>query len=297
MALSFAALWAWFMAYLGNSRTLESLSILWQIPLAVSLGGFDLDFRAPHETRSGRTQRSAPGATRPQRPQLMSRHAKRDDKTPATSQAATANLLCDLTANLGDHNLHSLNIGAKRDVLAISTKGELRARAGRSPGPKNFRVHHWHAGNYRQFDLPPTPQIYYHVQPLGNDYLCVASRCAPDEPNAHLFDDGGNALSSFHAGDGIEEVQVAPDSKIWISYFDEGVFSGSPLSSEGLVCFDARGRAAFRLPNRHRELAGIRAGHGRLLRAQRRFQSRCLVVLLYRFSARAFARTEIESRF
>ena len=37
MALSFAALWAWFMAYLGASRPGASLSVLWQIPLAVSL--------------------------------------------------------------------------------------------------------------------------------------------------------------------------------------------------------------------------------------------------------------------
>ena len=37
MALSFAALWAWFMAYLSASRAGESASVLWQIPLAVSL--------------------------------------------------------------------------------------------------------------------------------------------------------------------------------------------------------------------------------------------------------------------
>lgn len=37
MALSFAALWAWFMAYLSASRTGESPSVLWQIPLVVSL--------------------------------------------------------------------------------------------------------------------------------------------------------------------------------------------------------------------------------------------------------------------
>ena len=37
LALSFAALWAWFMAYLSASRPGESLSVLWQIPLFVSL--------------------------------------------------------------------------------------------------------------------------------------------------------------------------------------------------------------------------------------------------------------------
>ena len=37
MAASFAALWAWFMAYLSASRVGESPAIWWQIPLAVSL--------------------------------------------------------------------------------------------------------------------------------------------------------------------------------------------------------------------------------------------------------------------
>ncbi len=37
MAASFAALWAWFMAYLSASRTGDSPSIWWQIPLAASL--------------------------------------------------------------------------------------------------------------------------------------------------------------------------------------------------------------------------------------------------------------------
>ncbi len=37
MALSFVALWAWFMAYLSASRPGGSLSAWWQVPLAVSL--------------------------------------------------------------------------------------------------------------------------------------------------------------------------------------------------------------------------------------------------------------------
>ena len=37
MAASFAALWAWFMAYLSASRVGQSPALWWQIPLAVSL--------------------------------------------------------------------------------------------------------------------------------------------------------------------------------------------------------------------------------------------------------------------
>ena len=167
----------------------------------------------------------------------------------AARPAATATLLCDLTDNLEGRFLHQLNIGAKRDVTLLSLATKLEPRGGRSKGPKNFRVHHWHAGDWHQFDLPPTPQIYYHAQPLGDNYLCVVSRCAPDEPNVHLFDETGNKLSSFHAGDGIEDVQVAPDGKIWISYFDEGVFGDTPLGAQGLNCFNAAGKRLFGFVN------------------------------------------------
>ena len=37
MALSFVALWTWFMAYLSASRPGGSLSVLWQVPLVISL--------------------------------------------------------------------------------------------------------------------------------------------------------------------------------------------------------------------------------------------------------------------
>ena len=38
MALSFVALWAWFLAYQNAARAGESLSLGWQIPLFVSVG-------------------------------------------------------------------------------------------------------------------------------------------------------------------------------------------------------------------------------------------------------------------
>ena len=163
----------------------------------------------------------------------------------APTPTATAALLCDLTAALNGRFLHGLNIGARRDVTLLSAGQEVSARAGRSQGAKNLRAHHWHAGDYHEFDLPPTPQIYFHLQPLGENYLCVASRCAPDEPNAHLFDKKGVAIASWHAGDGIEDVQISPDGKIWVSYFDEGVFGDMPLGAQGLNCFDARGERLF----------------------------------------------------
>jgi len=36
-------------------------------------------------------------------------------------------------------------------------------------------------------------------------------------------------LRSFHAGDGIQDVEAAGDGTIWVGYFDEGVFGGTSL--------------------------------------------------------------------
>ncbi len=166
-------------------------------------------------------------------------------KRNSKKQSVEAPLLCDLTDDLGERFLHHLCIGTKRDILMLSTSRELSVRVGRSPGPKQFRVQQWHNGDLREFELPSTPQVYYFVQALGEDYLCVASRCAPEESNAHLFDAEGNSLASWHAGDGIEDVQIAPDGKVWVSYFDEGVFGDLPLGAQGLNCFDARGERLF----------------------------------------------------
>ena len=155
--------------------------------------------------------------------------------------------MCDLTDALQDRFLHNICIGAKRDVLALSTDRPLAVVVGRSREAMRFRVHFWRAGELREFDLPETAQVYYFVQALGEDYLCVAGRCAPDEKNAHVFAgrDGEAPLRSWHAGDGIEDVQVAPNKQIWVSYFDEGVFGGTPMESNGLVCFGAEGELIF----------------------------------------------------
>ena len=147
--------------------------------------------------------------------------------------------------NLGERFFHWLCLGAKRDVLMFSTAQAKPPLGVKHEGKRQFRLHHWHNGKIAEFDLPPTDQIFYYAQKIGENYLCVAGRCAREEQNAHLFDANGELLRSWHAGDGIEDVQVAPNGQIWVSYFDEGVFSGLPLGAQGLVCFNERGQILF----------------------------------------------------
>ena len=160
-------------------------------------------------------------------------------------QRVTAPLWCDLTEGLNGRHLHALRVGAQRDVLALSTAEPLQIAGGRSRRIAQFRVHHWRNGSSREFDLPPSKQMFYHAQKLGDHYLCVAARCAPDERNAHIFDARGEALHSWHAGDAIADVQVAPGDLVWISYFDQGALSGIEPSGQGLACFNAQGERVF----------------------------------------------------
>jgi hypothetical protein len=99
-------------------------------------------------------------------------------------------------------------------------------------------------------DLPETVENYHDVQPLGGEqWLLLRGRVdGEDDCNAHVFDSSGKHLRSFYAGDGIQDMQVTANGQVWVSYFDEGVFSGKSLSESGLVCLDAHGECSFRYP-------------------------------------------------
>ncbi|MGO4569647.1 hypothetical protein AB4Z52_32535 [Rhizobium sp. 2YAF20] len=91
--------------------------------------------------------------------------------------------------------------------------------------------------------------------PLQNRGVLVANGLCPwidgETPglNAHLFDANGKVLESFHAGSSISDIQGDSAGRIWISYFDEGVFGNhgwngpgpAGLGSGGLVCVDIAG--------------------------------------------------------
>ena len=77
-------------------------------------------------------------------------------------------------------------------------------------------------GNMQELS-PPAPG-YFHVQPFGaTEMLWVDVRYRRGELNASRRDQSGQEVHAFHLGDGIEDIQVTQDEKIWVSYFDEGV--------------------------------------------------------------------------
>ena len=59
------------------------------------------------------------------------------------------------------------------------------------------------------------------------------------------YDSAGALKELLDLGKGIAYVQTEPSGRIWVSYYDEGVY-GSGISTEGLVCFDGAGTPVFR---------------------------------------------------
>jgi hypothetical protein len=74
------------------------------------------------------------------------------------------------------------------------------------------------------------------AQPFGSGWLLADARGGA----AKILDAQAEQVGVLNLGDAIEDLQTTSDNRIWVSYFDEGVFGGG-IGSNGLVCFDAAG--------------------------------------------------------
>jgi len=149
---------------------------------------------------------------------------------------------------------------AKTDAPAALTsevvENGVRMPRGRASWPYRA-ILTWHGGSGADSrgplwidDLDLTRPI---VQPLPDEGLLVVSaRCrlrnGHPEHNAYVYGAHGFVERSGSVGDGIEDVQVSPSGRIWISYFDEGVVGTldwadhpdlTPIGQPGLVEFSA----------------------------------------------------------
>jgi hypothetical protein len=92
------------------------------------------------------------------------------------------------------------------------------------------------------------------VQPIiGGGALIVGARCSykrrsPDQ-NAAMYDAKGSIVRRMVLGDGIRSVQVDQENRIWVSYFDEGIFGNrgwnEPIGGPGLLRWDMDGRITW----------------------------------------------------
>ncbi|QDT88567.1 hypothetical protein [Gimesia algae] len=173
------------------------------------------------------------------------------------SEKIRARPLADFETVIGNRNLITVTVGPRLNPIMLSlgklpdyrqeNSGGASFAKKKSETLNDYRIHYYAGEDWFTVDLTPTLENFHSVQPIGDqNWLLVRCRASGDQDrNAHVYDASGKHVRCFPAGDGIEDVQVTKDSKIWISYFDEGVFGDCELSRSGLVCLDHVGEQVF----------------------------------------------------
>jgi hypothetical protein len=109
------------------------------------------------------------------------------------------------------------------------------------------------AGSELWIDLPPLEPYESRVDlfPDGRVLLASARYDWQAKPvydlNGIIFDPGSGQANRVNLGDGISDIQIDDRGRIWIGYFDEGVFGGS-AGQAGLVCLSAEGEKVWEFP-------------------------------------------------
>ncbi len=158
---------------------------------------------------------------------------------------------------VGPHaDLVVLSLDAPPDYRRTAPSGATFAKL-RADHMNCYRIDYFRSGEWSSQALTPTNENFHFVQPLGEPgWLLVRGRAnGNSDKNAHVYGRDGRCLRSFHAGDGIEDIQVTEEGRIWVSYFDEGVFGDTALGQAGLVCLDSSGQLGFQF----NELASVGA--------------------------------------
>lgn len=117
----------------------------------------------------------------------------------------------------------------------------------------------------QRLELPPIGVSHPIIDKFPSGEIVVAdSRCrwrSKDDfdLNAHIISPDQLSVNSILLGDGIERIGIDVENRIWVSYFDEGIFGNygwggpgpEPIGSSGLACFQADGDKVweFRSPD------------------------------------------------
>jgi len=118
---------------------------------------------------------------------------------------------------------------------------EAWSRWVRTP-PKSHHVVYWEGDAVQTLHLEQSQGLSsFHIQRYQDGWLLGERRGG----RTLVYDRHGSLTSTFDLGDASQDLQTTPDGKIWVSYFDEGVFGGG-IGAQGVVCFDNTGLPIFR---------------------------------------------------
>ena len=163
-----------------------------------------------------------------------------------------------------DSRIIAVTIGPSDEALALILMGADEYRKGGPEGAslaraKTDRLHDYliaSPNGESETRIVGENWNYHHAQPLESGrWLLVGGRAVyrtgnPDQ-NARVFDANGRFQTEFALGDGIQDIQVTADGRIWTSYFDEGVAGNRgwpqpPIGREGLICWSRDGEPTYR---------------------------------------------------
>lgn len=130
-------------------------------------------------------------------------------------------------------------------------------------GPKRFRLMRKSAGSVQSIDLPPLDIAFPKVDMFPDGQVLLAgTRCnwraeTDYDLNGIIFDPLTGNANPVLFGDGISDLQIDDRGRIWIAYFDEGIFGNygwghpgpAPVGQAGLVCFSALGEKIWEFPS------------------------------------------------
>lgn len=132
----------------------------------------------------------------------------------------------------------------------------------RMPEPRIFRLLILTNGRQQVVELPALNVTFPFVDVFPDGRVLVAGsrsqwRASDDfDLNGVVVDPTSGTQHSFLLGDGIEASAVDTLGRVWVSYFDEGIFGNfgwghpgpEPVGASGLNCFSDRGDVIWSFP-------------------------------------------------
>ncbi len=116
-------------------------------------------------------------------------------------------------------------------------------------GEGQFKIVHFRNGNFVDVNISQTVRGPLQLQPLGTDHYLLCARLSGDlgrnNENGIVVDRSGNVVERIVLGCCIEAMKTTRNGNIWTCYFDQGVFSGDPISRLVVGCFDQHGKHLY----------------------------------------------------